>query len=375
MFSDEIYLRLSETVYRENYTIIDDYSQIILTDFTNENGYYNVGYFSCAAYKSGNKIIISFRGTNELGDLLGADMDIVLGNIPSISYIYAQNFYSKIKSLFPECEIEFTGHSLGGAIAQLMGAKYGNKTVTFNAPGMYNQLEDIGCSTNINYTNITNYTVLNDYVGNYKTHVGNTYYMQPLPIENDVWVDTHNGIFNYDENLHGSFISKPPEFTTLDALALWYFDINNTVSPNISIPSINENQLEHAISIVEQYFGVSNLQVKPLKCSVNGKYFVVGSTKDDVFTGTNKNDTLWGNGGNDLLTGGKGNDTLDGGGGVDEYVFVTGDGQDIIQETDEELTSVKDILYSVKDGRVNINSHILTGGTYNETTGDYVTVV
>lgn len=40
MFSDEIYLRLSETVYRENYTIIDDYSQIILTDFTNENGYY-----------------------------------------------------------------------------------------------------------------------------------------------------------------------------------------------------------------------------------------------------------------------------------------------------------------------------------------------
>ena len=59
MFSDEIYLRLSETVYRENYTIIDDYSQIILTDFTNENGYYNVGYFSCAS-------VIKLDGNNLL---------------------------------------------------------------------------------------------------------------------------------------------------------------------------------------------------------------------------------------------------------------------------------------------------------------------
>lgn len=252
MFNDEIYLRLSNAVYSNNYTIIDNYSQVILTGITDDNGYYNNVFFSCAAYKSNNKIIISFRGTNELGDLLGSDLDIAMGNIPSVSYIYAQNFYTAIKSAFPDCEIEFTGHSLGGAIAQLMGAKYGNKTVTFNAPGMLELLDQIGCSSSQTYNNITNYTVLNDYVGNYKAHVGYTYYMQPLPIEKETLFDTHMGIFNYDENIHGAFISKPSGFTTLDALALWYFDVNNTLSPNISIASMNETQLVHAISIVEQ---------------------------------------------------------------------------------------------------------------------------
>ena len=150
-----------------------------------------------------------------------------MGNIPSVSYIYAQNFYTAIKSAFPDCEIEFTGHSLGGAIAQLMGAKYGNKTVTFNAPGMLNLLEQIDCSITSTYNNITNYSVLNDYVGNFQAHVGYTYYIPPIPINDDPKIDTHNGIFSYSEETHGNIIAKIPGFSTEHAFALWYYDRNN----------------------------------------------------------------------------------------------------------------------------------------------------
>lgn len=235
-----------------------------------------------------------------------------------------------------------------------MGAKYGNKTVTFNAPGMLELLDQVGCSTSIKYNYITNYTVLNDYVGNYKAHVGYTYYMQPLPIEKDQLYDTHNGIFNYDANIHGAFISNPSGFTTLDALALWYFDVNNTLSPNISIASMNETQLVHAISIVEQYFGDPDILINPIKCTVNGKYFIVGSKGDDLLEGASKNDKLWGNNGDDTLyggadddtlVGGKGNDFVSGSTGNDTFIFNKGDGIDTVRE----YSGDNDVIKLAKD--------------------------
>ena len=366
MFKDEIYLKLSDFVYAEKeFSNYDNYEQLVINGLTNEEGYYINENFACAAYKKGNKIIISFRGTDDPKDIYDADLNILINNLPEDDFLKAEYFYKQLvnSSKYGECEIEFTGHSLGGAIAQLMGAKYGNKTVTFNAPGMYDQLEDIGCSTSIKYNYITNYTVLNDYIGNYKAHVGYTYYMQPLPIEKETLFDTHMGIFNYDENIHGAFISKPSGFTTLDALALWYFDVNNTLSPNISIASMNETQLVHAISIVEQCFGDADIQINPIKCTVNGKYFIVGSKGDDLLEGASKNDKLWGNDGddtlygydgndtiysvegNDVLIGGKGNDDLRGSQGFDTYIFYTGDGNDVIKETNQTITSVKGIKY------------------------------
>lgn len=38
MFSDEIYLRLVEVIYRDNYIILDNYQQVIITNFTNDKG-------------------------------------------------------------------------------------------------------------------------------------------------------------------------------------------------------------------------------------------------------------------------------------------------------------------------------------------------
>ena len=127
MFSDEIYLRLSEVVYQNQYTIIDNYTQVIITNLTDDNGYYVNSNFVCAAYKNGNKIILSFRGTDDILDILNADLSITRNNIPNGDFEKAEKFYNDLVNYYKQkgeqVEIEFTGHSLGGAVAQLMGAK------------------------------------------------------------------------------------------------------------------------------------------------------------------------------------------------------------------------------------------------------------
>lgn len=56
-------------------------------------------------------------------------------------YVDAQKFYEKVRKDFPNQEIVFTGHSLGGSLAQLMSNKTGHETVTFNAYGIRDILQ------------------------------------------------------------------------------------------------------------------------------------------------------------------------------------------------------------------------------------------
>lgn len=327
--------------------------------------------FQAVAYKNEatKEIVIAYRGTDSLLDGIISDAQIAFNLTPQQTSP-ALEFYNKIAASVSgeDYTISVTGHSLGGSLAQYVAAVKGISAVTFNGPGI--PMPEGGDASGI-----VNYVNMNDFIGCLNTHIGETRYYLPDGIYLDGKFKPHSDYVGAD---FSKYIVLPSNVTwSLGySLALWGYDVNNTTNSSLKVTLstlITKPNLDNAVQIIEEYLG------KPGKLDTSFKYqlpnnycYCIGSTKDDVFTGTNKNDTLWGNGGNDLLTGGKGNDTLDGGGGVDEYVFVTGDGQDIIQETDEELTSVKDILYSVKDGRVNINSHILTGGTYNETTGQYV---
>ena len=90
----------------------------------------------------------------------------------------AEKFYFDIKNKLgdkaKDYKIVFTGHSLGGTLAQLMGAKYGDETVTFNAYGA-GKLK----GAEINHTdNITNYGHINDKVFNAGkgSHIGKSIY-------------------------------------------------------------------------------------------------------------------------------------------------------------------------------------------------------
>ncbi len=139
----------------------------------------NTGFYA-ETFVRGNDVVISFRGTDvERGNKAKAQ-DFVLSDIPMgakllpAQIVNAQKYYKEIKKQFPNSNIIFTGHSLGGSVAQILGAEYGHETVTFNAYGV----GDLMGSYHVkNFDNITNYGNANDtiFAANAQNHIGNTY--------------------------------------------------------------------------------------------------------------------------------------------------------------------------------------------------------
>ncbi|MGV6847921.1 MAG: calcium-binding protein [Marinibacterium sp.] len=65
-----------------------------------------------------------------------------------------------------------------------------------------------------------------------------------------------------------------------------------------------------------------------------------GDDKRNLLDGGQGFDTLIGGGGNDVLIGGAGVDTLEGGTGADDFVFMTGDGLDIIRDFENDIDEI-----------------------------------
>ncbi|KAF5341707.1 hypothetical protein D9611_001835 [Ephemerocybe angulata] len=53
----------------------------------------------------------------------------------SLFYPIGTNLYNNLTYMYPTSNIWFIGHSLGGALASLLGATFGNPVVTFESPG------------------------------------------------------------------------------------------------------------------------------------------------------------------------------------------------------------------------------------------------
>jgi pimeloyl-ACP methyl ester carboxylesterase len=86
--------------------------------------------FQAASYAKGGQTAIVFRGTNDTGDLV-TDAALGLG-MNSGYYAQAETFVNQHGS----ANVILCGHSLGGAIAQVVGNRMGLPIVTFNAPGV-----------------------------------------------------------------------------------------------------------------------------------------------------------------------------------------------------------------------------------------------
>lgn len=102
---------------------------------------YSSGFQASAYYDPDlNQIIISYAGTNEFRDIGSADAGIMIGNVTSTQWQEAFLFYNELFKN-PDfnyhldnnyAEIILTGHSLGGGLAQVVGAVTGNQTFAFN---------------------------------------------------------------------------------------------------------------------------------------------------------------------------------------------------------------------------------------------------
>jgi len=172
---------LSIGVYKKNKSFIPK-DWIKVSEFDKKSGFHGEAF-----YKDG-KLVIAMRGTDDKNDLAN-DIDMAKKKLPS-QYADAQKFYEKVRKDFPNQEIIFTGHSLGGSLAQLMSNKTGHETVTFNAYGVRDILQG---NVRDNLDNIRNYGNINDTVfnNNIDNQLGNTYVIKK----------------NYDE----AFITKGTE--------------------------------------------------------------------------------------------------------------------------------------------------------------------
>lgn len=99
--------------------------------------------FSATTYENGANVVIAFRGTEVNVDFktsvtnLLADASFVTGQ-PTPQWIgatrEAETLLGAVQAARPDKRITLTGHSLGGAIAQLLGATKSLRTISFNAP-------------------------------------------------------------------------------------------------------------------------------------------------------------------------------------------------------------------------------------------------
>ena len=89
--------------------------------------------------KAGGGTVVAFRGTNlSMSAILGTaqdlDADVTLGAGANINaYNAAAKFMEKVAN---RPEVIVTGHSLGGAVAQIIGNRWRLRIATFNAPGV-----------------------------------------------------------------------------------------------------------------------------------------------------------------------------------------------------------------------------------------------
>ena len=90
--------------------------------------------FSAGVYIKGNDIVIAYAGTNE-----AKIADTAFGNIPAFTGLpspqvwEAMKLYLKVLLDNPNANISFTGHSLGGGLASMMGIFFNRQARVFDA--------------------------------------------------------------------------------------------------------------------------------------------------------------------------------------------------------------------------------------------------
>ena len=81
--------------------------------------------FDARVYKNGNRIVLSFAGTNMMSkNDLHNDWDIAWGKIPS-QYVDAEQLYNSVKKQYPNAKIESVGYSLGATMSNLLSHRTG----------------------------------------------------------------------------------------------------------------------------------------------------------------------------------------------------------------------------------------------------------
>ena len=185
---------LANAAYSPSVVSIDGYVQNTSLRMTDA-----VVNFNGEAFQDGDQVVVSLRGTEitSLPDLI-ADASWISASAPNstlLQYISdAAGLIQDVKLAYPRAGITITGHSLGGAIAEILGYATDLPAITFNAPGMAQwetnqavlQLLKLAGTSNTVSPQTVNYRIRGDQVSLAGRQVGQT---ETLPSQyNDNWV-------------------------------------------------------------------------------------------------------------------------------------------------------------------------------------------
>ena len=90
--------------------------------------------FSAGVYIKDNEVVISFTGTNQdlKKDFVRANIQSGLG-LSSVQIHQAIDLVAEVTKRYGDKNISFTGHSLGGGLASVMGVLFNNPSAIFDA--------------------------------------------------------------------------------------------------------------------------------------------------------------------------------------------------------------------------------------------------
>ena len=188
---------LSGYVYKEN-------KPQIINNWKYSKSWYDWNGFYSEVYKNENNIIIVFKGTDVKKGIKEGAKDMLSNAQMGAKYLpnqikNARQIYDIYTRDFPDANIILTGHSLGGSIAQALGAETGAETVTFSAYG----IADIHSPTFKYSNNITNSGNAQDsvFVGNIDAHIGKTVVLN-TKIDSNKVTKNNKEFYSYNFNPH-----------------------------------------------------------------------------------------------------------------------------------------------------------------------------
>jgi pimeloyl-ACP methyl ester carboxylesterase len=174
---------LAEDVYHDRPTIVDGFSPVRVPD----HEVYCAGCeFSGGAYAGPQGIgVIAFRGSRELEDWRGANLEILRRRLPTGQFGHALAYFaSAYRALERNGSRRYVvvGHSLGGGLAAVVAGIVTwvpVRGVTFNAPGLAgfaaNYPAEGPVLSRANEDNVFNFRSEIDVVSRWGRHIGHVY--------------------------------------------------------------------------------------------------------------------------------------------------------------------------------------------------------